>query len=177
MAGKAVGPYLVVHPALGQSGDEPGHIEDVGDQAPDQCQEAPVPAHIQGRTEDQPVIVQLHADLKQRRDALLQTGRPGSMPCPWWTCSQGPCSPCPRQRDTSGWPDPYREQLPRGPWSKNYVTKCRAIGQVQAGQPGRHRAGVASTEETSYSVPSPPLLRTSCTASGETLDSPVSPET
>ena len=76
---------LIVHPALGQSGDELGCIVDVGDQAPDQRQEASVPAHFQGWIEDQPIVLQLHADLEQRRDALLKQGVMGSRPCPWLT--------------------------------------------------------------------------------------------
>lgn len=76
---------LIVQPALGQSGDELGCVVDVGDQAPDQCQEASVPAHLQGWAEDQPVVLQLHADLEQRRDALLKQGVVGSRPGPWLT--------------------------------------------------------------------------------------------
>lgn len=61
----------------------------------DQRQEATGPTHLQGRTEDQPILFQLHADLKQRCHTLLKqviTGvnasplaEPFSMPrCSLW---------------------------------------------------------------------------------------------
>lgn len=63
---------LVVNSALRQARDEPGHIVEVVDQALDQHQEATLLAHLQRRVVSQPFLIQLHADLKQGRDALLK---------------------------------------------------------------------------------------------------------
>lgn len=128
---------LVVQPALGQPGNELGRVVDVVDQAVDQRQEAAVGAHLQGRSEDQPGLVQLHVDLEQWRNALLQGRRGGQRLAPGVSASPRGSVPRPGAGPpASRWPGPlWGAHLPGGPCST-----CRhgpGLGRLEVDTTGR----------------------------------------